>query len=342
MENSNSQSYKNKESGFSFFFKYKSTKSQSSETSKWEEEMKDFFSETQGEVYVSEVSCQLYTMELTNFLKFEFTPNFINGLRSLQFAAKHAEYANDIFTNFVNEFGTFYLKDVSMGAKLFIETRFASSSKSAAEATKRINCIHNSYAKSTDVGFEKPKVELTVGAEGKASAKGEIPAMKIGSKSGSGLSNGRCLKGSQNSGYFSKSGMSSTEIYSIGSTPAGDLASWIKDDSFIPVPISYSLEPIYKLMWQTVWEFTRPEGNVGDISLNPNEPNGEKLNGKLIERFFKDKLEQYCTVVLGEETCTITEEKGCGINSICPNDKICTTASNEFGYRCAGKIIFRA
>ena len=151
--------------------------------------MKEFFSETQGEVYVSDVKCQLYTMALTSFVKFEFTPNFINALRSLQYGAIYEEQANDIFKNFVKEFGTFYIKQVSMGAKLFIETRFASSSKSASEATDRVNCIHDAYAESTEVGFEKPPVELTIGEEGKVSAKTEIPALKVGSKSGSGLKN---------------------------------------------------------------------------------------------------------------------------------------------------------
>ena len=150
----------------------------------------------------------------------------------------------------------------------------------------------------------------------------------------------RCSDKSANSEYFSKNGLSKTEIYSIGSSPKEDLASWSEDDSFIPVPISYSLEPIDKLMWQPVWEFIRPKGNIGDIPLKPNEPNGEKLNGTLIQRFFKEKLEQYCTVVLGEETCPIIDEKGCGINSICP--KTCIDADNEFGFRCIGKIIFRA
>ena len=70
-----------------------------------------------------------------------------------------------------------------------------------------------------------------------------------------------------------------------------------------------------------------------------NPTNGQKLNGSLIQRFFKEKLDEYCTVVLGEETCSLKEERGCGINSKCPNEKTCIAADNEFGFQCVGKVI---
>ena len=174
-------------------FKYKSSESQSSETVEWEEEMKSFFTETEGEVYVGEVSCQLYTMELTNFLKFKFTEPFINGLRSLQYAATATtkkEIADAIFRDFVNDFGIFYIKHVSMGSKLLIETRFASSSNSASEATKRFNCIHDSYGQRTEVGFGTPNATVKVPGE-KGTIEAGIPTLNIGTGSGSGFQNSR-------------------------------------------------------------------------------------------------------------------------------------------------------
>ena len=151
----------------------------------------------------------------------------------------------------------------------------------------------------------------------------------------------RCSEKSKNSGYFSKNGVSSTRIYSIGSKPTVDLANWADDDSFVPVPISLSIEPMDMLMWQPVWEFTRPKGNIGDIALNPNEPDGKKLNGELIQKFFKKNMEwdQYCTVVLQKRICTIPEEKGCGINSDCSDEQKCKAADNAKGFECVGKII---
>ena len=46
-----------------------------------------FFSESMGEIYMSEMTCQLYTMKVNEFAKVEFQDGFVNGLRSLHYAS---------------------------------------------------------------------------------------------------------------------------------------------------------------------------------------------------------------------------------------------------------------
>ena len=87
--------------GFVSFSASESKTSQSSEDSS-EEKLKKLFSEQHGEIVLSEMKCQLYTMKINEFAKATYTDAFQNALRSLHYATTLPEdspQADSIFRN---------------------------------------------------------------------------------------------------------------------------------------------------------------------------------------------------------------------------------------------------
>ena len=116
--------------------------------------MKNFFEETNGEVYVTEGICQLYTMSVKDTTPLVFTEAFENTLKGLDFSSKLPEndpVSNTIFKRFVDEYGTFYVSEVSMGARFWIESRFESKASSNEEITNRMECVSKSINKGKDM-----------------------------------------------------------------------------------------------------------------------------------------------------------------------------------------------
>ena len=126
------------------FWKSQSSSSSFRSNNTETQKLRKFFSDTGGEIYITEATCQMYTMEISSFSKLEFTSDFINALRALQFASKdpNSQISNIIFKNFLKDFGSFYVDEVSMGAKFWIETRFASNSNGGSTSRGRMECIH--------------------------------------------------------------------------------------------------------------------------------------------------------------------------------------------------------
>ena len=117
----------------------------------------------------------MYNMTIASFSKLEFTPDFINGLRGLQFASKdpNSQISNRIFKYFLKDFGSFYVDEVSMGAKFWIETRFASKSNAESTSQGRMECIHDSFRKGHSSGFESPPIK-SVEVKGKVLIRGIV------------------------------------------------------------------------------------------------------------------------------------------------------------------------
>ena len=116
--------------------------------------MKKFFRETNGEVYVTEATCQIYTISIKGDVPLVFTGSFANKLRSLHYASKlpkNDPRGNTVFKRFVDEYGTFYVNKVSMGAKFWVEYRFSQKTTSGAEVTKRMKCVSSSITKGKDI-----------------------------------------------------------------------------------------------------------------------------------------------------------------------------------------------
>ena len=167
---------------------WKSSKSHASRTSESEEtqELVKFFSETNGEIYVSEATCITYTMEIGSYTPLDFTDDFKSLLRGIHLAASspsESAFQKRVFKSFVEDFGTFYLSKVDMGAKISIETRFSSRATSNAKVQKRMRCIVKSLGLSSSSGFETPEIDVELNADiAKASYK--IQHINLGSSDG--------------------------------------------------------------------------------------------------------------------------------------------------------------
>ena len=130
-------------------------------------------------------------MEIDAFSKLEFNPGFINALRSLQYASTdpNSQLSNRIFKDFVKNFGTFYIDKVAMGAKFWIETRFASQSSSQSTSQARMECIHDSFKNGHSAGFETPRIN-SVESEG-VMVGTDFQSVNIGGGTGSGSTTNR-------------------------------------------------------------------------------------------------------------------------------------------------------
>ena len=130
-------------------------------------------------------------MEIDAFSKLEFHPGFINALRGLQFASKNpnSRISNRIFKDFVKNFGTFYIDKVAMGAKFWIETRFASQSSSQSTSQARMECIHDSFKNGHSGGFETLPLKSVEAKEIKVET--DFQSVNIGGGTGSGSTTNR-------------------------------------------------------------------------------------------------------------------------------------------------------
>jgi len=317
-----------------WFFKSKSSSSSLRSNNTESQKLRKFFSETNGEIYITEATCQMYTMEIDAFSKLEFNPGFINALRGLQFASKNpnSRISNRIFKDFVKNFGTFYVDKVAMGAKFWIETRFASQSSSQSTSQARMECIHDSFKNGHSAGFESPQINA-VEAKG-VRIETDFQAVNIGSDSGNQSTTNRCSGNSGNDNYFDNNSIRSTVVHSIGSKSFNDLENWINNE-FFPVPIEYQIAPMNKIL-KPFWEAFTPGGNLGDIPMNPNEPSGEKLDSTKINDFFLEKVQQYCRIILGGD-CPSYDVTGCGIAGYCKQNQVCQnvpTTTSKVGFVC--------
>ena len=116
--------------------------------------MKKFFKETNGEVYVTEATCQVYTMSIYEDVPLVFKSAFTNKLRSLHRASqlpKNDPRGNTIFKRFVEEYGSFFVSHVKMGAKFWIESRFSDKKKSQSEVNSRMKCVSDYISNGKDI-----------------------------------------------------------------------------------------------------------------------------------------------------------------------------------------------
>ena len=304
--------------------------------------MQKFFQETNGEVYISEAKCQIYTMKVRPSVPLKFTKGFENQLRFLHYASKlpnNDPNANTLFKKFVEHYGTFYVSSVSMGAKLWIESRFTNQAISKEDFSNRIKCVRSSFSKDSESSFSAPEVEYELkDPSGSGSAKFKMKNFDFSNSKGSGSANSDCSGSSSNSEYFNKNSMQQTKVFSLGSRPT-NLDEWSKSD-FKPVPIAYTLEPMTNI-FDPYWSIVFSGGNIGNIQFREDQEDRETLDPKRIRQFFEKKLEEYCQIILDKENCPVIETKGCGLNSVCLlDDNNCVTTcindkDTDVGYTCS-------
>lgn len=271
------------------------------------EDLIKFFKETNGEIYVTEAECETYIMEINPYVPLAFTDGFTSALRSLEFAAsqpKNSKVSDKIFFSFVENYGTHFISEVTMGAKLWIETRYSSKSNSRESIAKRMECIQKSLQEGSSKGFETPEVTYDLGVEKgpvKASANFKMQQIKLGSSSNSNSQRNRCSNDEKNSEYFRNNALEETVIRTVGSRPSSNLENWVTSD-FVPAPISYKIKPMTEI-FKPIFEPWNPDGNLGAIFAKAadDDDDDDKLDSTKINDFFMSKVKQYCNLILGME-----------------------------------------
>ena len=137
----------------------------------------------------------------------------------------------------------------------------------------------------------------------------------------------RCGGDGDDNSYFSSNTMKDALIYSVGSLPTQNIADWVNND-FVPVPIGFKLKTLDQI-FKPKWEDWNQHSNADDIPVDPDNPDGEKLNGTRIKAFFFNKQLHYCKIILGWEDCSLYEFTGCGLSSECPENTRCETDESK-------------
>merc|ERR1711963_576865 len=91
----------------------------------------------------------------------------------------NTELRSNVFRSFVKDFGTHFLSKIDMGAKISIETRFASRANSTEEVARRMKCIAKSQSSSSSSSIALPEIEASL-----FSLETTIETLNIGTSSG--------------------------------------------------------------------------------------------------------------------------------------------------------------
>ena len=286
----------------SFFSK---SRGRGTEESSSEQSLIEFYKEGEGEVVTVKVECITHSVGISPFHKPKFTEAFEYALRYLHLAATRPGYEEDseIFAKFVATYGTHFMQNTYLGARLVYEKRFANRSVNANAQQEREECVAESAQRSSGVG-----TRLFGGASSFQKSSKECGSSSTGASQGK-------------SGSFE-----SKKIVTIGSLPSSTFQLWAESAKLSPVPIRFMLEKISTLF--------KPEW-INTIPLDVQYPHRENLNATALYNYFEGKSEEYCEIITGEE-CNFAD-KGCGINSDCSVGTTCINIDNKNhtdGYMC--------
>ena len=214
---------------------YQQNKGSHIQTSKHEsmKNMKKGYQENQYEVYRTEAICSTDEIGITENADKEFSNAFIDGLRRMaqQFqnpkATKDAKYRE--FKHFINDFGFFYLKQVTYGAAYRFESIYSSSSSSTEQQNQRSLCELNATYTYNKHEISTPTTELDVGVNaGVASmtAKSEFQLFSWSNHAQHKEQSSECSSGWTNTATITNLGLSVNRISTIGGLP-GTFQDWI-------------------------------------------------------------------------------------------------------------------
>jgi len=260
----------------------------------------------------NEMRCNLFTASINQFVQPVFTLNFEKGVKSLYEAATandaNLSYRRNKAIKFIEEFGTHYTQKTFFGATLSLESRWASSAKSDSERSERQKCVANAYSKSV-------------------TKKAGIPEVFDASSSNTFKNESNSCKGSSdNSEFFSSRKMRETKIVARGASFSTDPAIWAESVDKNYVPIDYNLMSISSIFKKGWMNYLKDE-------------DGENIDGTILSEFLDSMTQNYCENILGH---TCIPHKGCGINGVCQDGKVCIANENsDNGYDCVdeGSII---
>ena len=337
-------------------FEYSNSNTESEEDNTEEEER--FFSETQGEIYLTEGECRQYTVEVNLFSKPTFTSSFIGGLRSLQRHYSNPANQDDLahIKLFFDQFGTHYMKKTYLGATVTTEVRYASSARSEEDRNQRSQCSSRAHSYSVGGGVSGGVGGGTISVSAQHAA--ETAARE-------------CKDDATETEFFNSGSTRETVVYSSGTPPQDDVVAWanaVKDNE--PVPVSFKLESISELLrpewidhlpleptsktlrtncpvleaiadlsFDLPFNTTQLDDYLPDNCLSPeilaSSADEVKLNSTLLRELYLRGTQNYCLMYLGRE-CEVAT--GCGLVGSCGYDEVCLhDESKPQGFKCETK-----
>jgi hypothetical protein len=243
-------------------------------------------------------------------------------MRKLQKALIADQPGVSSIPGFIGRYGTHYMRESWLGAKMTTLTWMTSQSIDSAERERRKECVSSVYRKQTSSGVGVNNIDVNAQV-GPAGASTEIGGQGWGSGNSYAKDTKKCDSQSDSSNFFSQNNFGRTEIVSIGALPVSDRDEWLKSTKedvsvvkMVLAPISELFDPIY----------------VNNIPLDPNDPSQGNLDGDLLKRSFTNIMKNYCKLMLGED-CPAAS--GCATYGICGDGKVCRDDPQyPNGFRC--------
>ena len=227
-----------------------------------EKAISNVFKQYNGEVIIAKGRCITNIVSISNYVRPVFTDNFISGLVRLNKTLSNTDQLKQEYVKFIQEFGTHYMKQTSMGSELIYERIFTSTSNNKDESKDRSECT-------------KQEAEASLGVSGWGQAM----------QAAYGYSSSGCKSGKDDSRFESSESSEIKKIISRGSRPT-DLDNWITSD-FIPVPIDRVLQDIEDL-FRNEW-----------LSKSDDYGFHESLDGDALRETFYKYKNDYCGLFLG-------------------------------------------
>ena len=264
-----------------------------------EESIRKFFSQTQGEIIEYNSECIAYSVAISSYVKPVFTEAFTQALKILHTAAMipNSKESNDSFIQFVQEFGTHYMKNTKLGSKIIFQKLFAYKSSDQEESKRRRDCV------------EKAAQRIILGQT---------------------LHNwhesftDQAAKCDESRDQLKHLGINLENVIPIGAF-LSNIKNWSTATKTDPVPISFELDKISHI--------TRPEW-LDEIFVPKDAIKIDNLNLSIVSSFLELKYSSYNQLMQGQD-CP-SPRTGCGYDSDCAAGTVCVPdESNAGNYTCA-------
>ncbi len=257
-----------------------------------------FFTEEEGILVFAKAKLISYTLTVSKTKPPRFHPGFIAMLSELQEAGNGDNREKDAkLKKLIDNFGTHYLRNVDMGARIAITKRY--------DRKEAMRTTQEEIQQCT-----KSSLNIFFGLVNTASSKCKTTIESRHSR--------------WTRTYKRKF------ITSFGSKPNHDLMAWANQEIDKPVPIQMTLEPIVNLFTKTFM------GNMTNCNDGLGVEIDYKSILKWMLPKYLSYCEEHKRE-LRMSTCDIqnVEAKGCGLNDDCEFDQICKNdRNNRKGYYC--------
>ncbi len=255
-----------------------------------------FFSEKTGILVNARAHGIIYTVKVSQTRPPKFHPGFIAMLKELQAANQGDDREkNEKVEKLIENFGTHYLRNADMGARIAI--------------TKRYD--RNEAMKTTEEEMQectKSSLNLFFGLVNTASSK--------------------CTKEIESKNTRWTREYSRQYITSFGSAPKTDLISWANQKFDAPIPVRMTLDPIVNLFRGVFMDNLKD----GKQSLKIEY---KKILAWLLPKYLKYCEDHKSELKIATCDVTNLKTKGCGWNDDCQFDQKCKNdQSNSAGYVC--------